>query len=73
MEEEHVLTVGEMLDTIERWNLSRDTVFHFEGVSYFKLVMRGEKLLQIEWNESAYSDDGTIVAFRRAIPRPRRS
>jgi hypothetical protein len=54
------ITVGELKKHLE--NFSDDTVIYFGGLDFHRTKTRGDKLVQIEFNQQVYkTEDGKIV------------
>lgn len=59
-----MLTVKDMREGIDGW--SDDAEIHFEGLTFYRFKRRGDRLLQIEFNEpasptvAAGDDDGAL-------------
>jgi hypothetical protein len=48
------ITVGGMIELLSGY--PEDAVLHFEELDFYRLKIRGEKLLQVEFNEKVYED-----------------
>ncbi|WP_421173899.1 hypothetical protein [Aeromonas enteropelogenes] len=55
------ITVGELKRQLALW--SDDTEVSFSGLDFYRLKGRGEKLVQIEFNQMVYKDkqSGKVV------------
>ena len=51
------ITVGEMKEMLEGW--PDDMELSFNGLEFYRLKQRGEKLLQVEFNQFVYKDKKT--------------
>ena len=56
-EHEHLITVGELKKRLE--DLSDDTKIYFgcDKLEFYRTKRRGDKLLQIEFNQPVWSDE----------------
>ncbi len=60
MSDEHLITVGELLDRLKHY--PRDTRISFSGLDFYRLKQRGENLIQVEFNQVVYRDsEGRVV------------
>lgn len=54
------LTVGDLVEQLK--NFPKDTEISFSGLDFYRLKMRGPKLLQFEFDQSVYRDSsGKVV------------
>jgi Mor family transcriptional regulator len=54
------ITVGELKKHLE--SFSDDTVIYFGGLDFYRTKPRGDKLVQIEFNQQVYkTEDGKVV------------
>jgi hypothetical protein len=60
------LTVGELKRELEGW--SDDMVLHMGGLTFYRMKQRGEKLLQMEFNQTVYLDGNGVVQVNDASP-----
>lgn len=60
MEKNSGICVGELIDHLRVFDNSDE--LYMGGLTFYRLKKRGEKLVQVEFNESVYVDEsGTIV------------
>ncbi len=58
--EESIITVGEFKRMLKGCN--DDVELYFSGLDFYRLKMRGDKLLQVEFNQQVYrNSEGNIV------------
>ncbi len=57
------ITVGEFKELLDGY--SDDTVLYFNGLDFYRLKLRGEKFLNVEFNQTigADPDTGEIVIY----------
>lgn len=55
------ITVGDLLRMLD--GFPRDAVLYFGGLDFYRVKQRGEKLVQIEFNQPVYKDrdSGKVV------------
>lgn len=54
------ITVGQLKEELALY--SDDTELSFSGLEFYRLKMRGDKLVQVEFNQSVYlNDKGDVV------------
>ncbi|WP_417446318.1 hypothetical protein [Kangiella sp.] len=51
------ITVGEMKEMLQGW--PEDMELYFNGLDFYRLKQRGEKLLQVEFNQLVYEEKET--------------
>ena len=55
-----LLTVGELIQQLSVFD--KDAEVSFSGLDFYRLKLRGEKLLQVEFNQSVYrNSEGLVV------------
>lgn len=60
MKKTPTITVGELKEKLS--NFSDDTELSFSGLEFYRLKIRGDKLVQIEFNQPVYlNDKGYVV------------
>ncbi|ASD60039.1 hypothetical protein C3397_03650 [Enterobacter cloacae complex sp. ECNIH16] len=60
MHDEHLITVGELLDRLQHY--PRDTKISFSGLDFYRLKQRAENLIQVEFNQVVYrNSEGRVV------------
>ena len=65
--EDSGVTVGDLKRYLEGW--PEDMIVHMGGLTFYRFKQRGEKLLQLEFNQSVYLDDKGIVRVEDHFPR----
>jgi hypothetical protein len=55
------ITVGELRKTLE--NYPDDAEIHFEELTFYRVKQRGEKLVQIEFNEAIVGGNEATTIF----------
>jgi len=63
--EPKMLTSGELIEFLRHF--PSDTKIHFEELSFYRLKQRGEKLVQIEFNEPVVNSSRTQVTFQKMV------
>lgn len=64
---ENLMTVGELLDQLQRY--PRDTLLSFSGLDFYRLKWRAENLVQVEFNQAVYRDsDGLVIVENLSQP-----
>ncbi len=51
------ITVGELKERLAGY--SDDSILYFGGLDFYRLKQRGEKLIQIEFDQTVYKDGDT--------------
>ncbi|MCH7424181.1 hypothetical protein [Shewanella sp. MM_2022_3] len=51
------LTIGELKEMIRLYD--DDTEIYFGGLDFYRLKMRGDKLVQVEFNQTVYKERET--------------
>ena len=58
---EDLMTVGELVKQLQHHSNDTKIVFGCESLTFYRLKLRGEKFLQLEFNQTVYDDeDGKV-------------
>lgn len=58
------ITVRDLIEQLK--GHEPEAIVHFGGLDFYRVKSRGEKLVQIEFNETVYKDDnGNVVVLNQ--------